>query len=142
MSEARLVKRNNWLNEFIHRDLYERVRLNRNHTEGARFLEREFLKDVFYQLEHPKPPEAVRMDLDDKGFQSRSEALRKAIAFVESHLFDNISISRLAKAAGASESTLLRLFQREFGCAPGRYVLNRRLDEAQWLLANGRYSIG
>jgi AraC-like DNA-binding protein len=84
----------------------------------------------------------VRVDLDDKGFQPRATELHKAIAFIEAHLFEEVLMTQIAKASGASESTLLRLFRREFGYAPSRYIQNRRLDEARRLLENGRYSVG
>jgi AraC-like DNA-binding protein len=142
LASSRVLLRTNWLNEVIHRYLFERVRLNRTDTDGSRFLERELLKEIFYQAESPKSPDAVRVDLDDKGFQPRATELHKAIAFIEAHLFEEVLMTQIAKASGASESTLLRLFRREFGYAPSRYIQNRRLDEARRLLENGRYSVG
>jgi AraC-like DNA-binding protein len=140
--EVRVVRRNNWLNEVIHRYLFERVRLNRNNTDGSRFLESEIIKEVYYQVWSPAQPAEVRVDLDEKGFQPRKTALHKAVAFVEENLLRDFSIAELAKASGASESTLLRLFHDEYACSPRRYIQDRRLVEGHRLLQLGRYSVG
>ena len=137
-----VVRRNNWLNEVIHRYLFERVRLGRSNTDGSRFLESEIIKEVYYQVWSPAQPAEIRVDLDEKGFHPRKTALHKAVAFVEENLLREFAIAELAKAAGASESTLLRLFHEEYACSPRRYIQNRRLDEGRRLLQLGRYSVG
>jgi AraC-like DNA-binding protein len=53
-------------------------------------------------------------------------------------LLREFAIGELAKASGASESTLLRLFHNEYACSPRRYIQNRRLDEGRRLLQLGR----
>lgn len=136
---ARHIRRNNWLNEVMHRYLFERCVLHRNGSEGARFLEREILKEVHFRCTESR--RAERFDLDEKVHDGRGPATRKAMAYIESHLFDELSIPLIARKAGVSESTLLRTFSREVGKSPSAYITERRLDEAALLLRSRRYSV-
>ena len=67
--------------------------------------------------------------------------MKRAVAWIEAHLFEPTGLVELARRAGASESTLLRSFRRELGCGPGEYWRARRLDEAVVLLRAERHSV-
>lgn len=55
--------------------------------------------------------------------------------FMEKYFQDNLPLEQLAQAAGRSLSTFRRDFLKEFGIPPGRWLLNKRLDEAYKLIA-------
>lgn len=61
-------------------------------------------------------------------------AVRKATDHVLSHLGDDLSAVRLAQAAGVSPRHLTRLFLRELGDPPGRFVRQARVEAAARLL--------
>lgn len=61
--------------------------------------------------------------------------VRPAVDHVERHLAGDCSTPRLAEACGMSEGHFTRLFKRELGVTPARYVLDRRLIRAAQRLA-------
>ncbi len=73
--------------------------------------------------------------------QEHSGAVQRALAHIEAHLFEVPDIKALTRVSGASESTLLRAFKREIGCAPGAYWRMMRLDESVVLLESGRLTV-
>lgn len=58
--------------------------------------------------------------------------------FMEKHFQDNLPLRQLAQAAGRSLSTFRRDFLKEFGTTPGKWILNKRLDEAYRLIMQKR----
>jgi len=61
---------------------------------------------------------------------------RRVLAYIEANLADSLALSDLAKVAGLSPFHFARCFRRETGLPPHRYVLERRLEGAQVLLAD------
>jgi AraC family transcriptional regulator len=69
----------------------------------------------------------------NRGF-SRLQA--KVVAgYIEEHLDQKLRLAELAQVAHVSANHFLRQFKRSFGCAPHVYVIRRRLERAQRLLA-------
>lgn len=68
--------------------------------------------------------------------------LAAAIAYIEKHYTDNISVSELAALSGYSERQLTRLFQSTFAVAPNQYITKLRIQKAKQLLNNPAVSIG
>lgn len=60
--------------------------------------------------------------------------------FIDNHLFEDLSLERIAKHAALSEATVVRMFKREMETTPVKFVRSRRLDEARMLLQAKRYS--
>lgn len=58
--------------------------------------------------------------------------------FMEKYFQDNLPLEKLAQAAGRSLSTFRRDFLKEFGITPGKWLLNKRLDEAYKLITQKR----
>lgn len=58
--------------------------------------------------------------------------------FMEKYFPDNLPLEQLAQAAGRSLSTFRRDFLKEFGTTPGKWLLNKRLDEAYKLITQKR----
>lgn len=67
--------------------------------------------------------------------------LVRALAYIEQHLGEAISVLDIARAAGVSERHLHLLFRNELGSAPHSYLIERRLDCALDLLADTRLSV-
>lgn len=68
--------------------------------------------------------------------------LAAAIAYIEKHYTENISVSELALLSGYSERQLTRLFQSTFAVAPNRYITKLRMQKARQLLKDPACSIG
>jgi len=67
--------------------------------------------------------------------------LRRLEEFVETHLHEAISIEQMAEVAGLGVWTFTRHFRATVGRAPHEFVLDRRIDRARRLLAQGSMAI-
>jgi len=57
--------------------------------------------------------------------------------YVDSRLHESLSLETLAKVVGLGVWSFTRRFRAAFGCAPHAFVVERRLERAQRLLAQG-----
>ena len=58
----------------------------------------------------------------------------KAIAFIEKHYTDNISINRISEYLKVSQSSFCHIFKEETGFSPYDFIINKRLNRAKYLL--------
>jgi len=70
-----------------------------------------------------------------------STALRDLPEWIMEHLGDELSTARLAARAAMSPRNFARVFRRETGCTPGKYVERARVDAARRLLEDGGESL-
>ncbi len=132
----RVLPRTRWVDELVHRYVFERDVCGKNATKASRFLETELTKEIYF-LGVEQAQERTRASVL---FEGESVAAR-ARAWLEEHLFEPFSVQALARACHASESTVLRMVKKELGAAPIAYVRRRRLEEAMLLLESGRYDV-
>lgn len=107
-----LVARSDVTGQLMRESLGEAVRLH--------------LRDQ-YTLDRPNTDSAPRR-LTTRGRQAIAEHLKNELA-------SEISLERLAELAEMPVSAFVTAFTAAFGDTPYQYVLNRRIDEAQRLLA-------
>jgi AraC-like DNA-binding protein len=136
-----MLPRTNWLNEIMHRYIYERVIAKQKSNAATEFLEVEILKEIHFRFKEQHIRNKSRFDLDSFALDSRSPLLRKAMAFMDENLFRDIGIEDLVRTLKVSESTLLREFREHLGQSPNAYLIARRLDESMLLLRSQRYSV-
>jgi AraC-like DNA-binding protein len=129
--------RTNWMNEILHRYLFERAVCKKTNNDATRFLESEIVKEVYF-LAHARATTQDRASV----VATEGDLVKRARRHVEEHLFEPDVVAGLARACGASESTLLRSFKRELGQGPLAYVRARRLDESMLLLRSKKHSVG
>lgn len=67
--------------------------------------------------------------------------LNQAIAYIEAHLTQEISLSSLADAVGVSKFYFCRLFKQSMGVTPHQYVIQQRVERAKQLLQQRQFSI-
>ena len=67
--------------------------------------------------------------------------LKQALAYIEDHLSDDLSLSRIASATGVSASHFKTLFRESSGVPIHQYVIQRRIERAKDLLMQGKLSI-
>jgi AraC family transcriptional regulator len=68
-------------------------------------------------------------------------SLRLVLEFVEANLHRDLSLSELGSLAGMGPDVFARNFKRRVGVPPYRYVIERRISRAQYLLAENKRSI-
>lgn len=134
-SRVRVFPRTRWVDELVHRYVFERTVCEKHTSEAARFLETELVKEVYFMgkeaLANRTRASVVRED---------DPLVARARAYLEAHLFEDVPVHVLCTRFGTSESTLLRLFRRELGASPAEYARGRRLEEARLLLETGTYT--
>jgi AraC-like DNA-binding protein len=136
VSESRVFPRTRWVDELVHRYVFERDVCEKHESLAARFLETELTKELYFlgaeQLVRETRASVVEED-DDLVVRAR--------AWLDEHLFEPVRTSQLARHCKTSESTLLRAFRRALGVPPTVYLRNRRLEEALLLLESHRYTV-
>ena len=76
------------------------------------------------------------------GLLSGNRTMEQTLAYIEQHYREPITLEALAQACCANMYYLSHLFSRTQGVSVGRYILLRRLTEAQRLLADTALSVG
>jgi len=91
------------------------------------------LTDMFYEIYKNKT------ELQKRSHQVSAEQVGK---YISDHITTGpLTISDLADRFALSERHLNRLFQQRYGCSPIKYITARKMECAQNMLIEGRYSI-
>ena len=81
----------------------------------------------------------------DKKFNRQLDG---AVAFIDFHCAEGISVSEISEYLCVDRSRVYRLFKEKFGISPEKYILRQRINKAKELIANGEslksvaYSVG
>lgn len=73
--------------------------------------------------------------------QGRTDALRRALKFIDEHLQRDISLNETAEAAFLSPNYLSQLLKKQTGMAFVEWLTARRMERAQHLLSHGNERI-
>lgn len=63
-----------------------------------------------------------------------NERMTKVLTYVNNHIHEDIDIDRLADVACITKYYLIRLFKKEFGISPMRYISKKKVERSQLLL--------
>lgn len=69
------------------------------------------------------------------------EDIWRAVAYIQDHFQEPLTIDRLAEEIRLSKYHLIRLFRRQMGTTPYQYLLHCRIDKAKNLLSSGNDSV-
>lgn len=67
--------------------------------------------------------------------------LHQAIAYINDHLAENLSLRTIAQQIGISQFYFCRLFKQATGITPYQYLLQQRIERAKQLLLQRQLSI-
>ncbi|WP_246688783.1 MULTISPECIES: AraC family transcriptional regulator [unclassified Mesorhizobium] len=67
--------------------------------------------------------------------------IAEAIAYMEEHLAEPLTIEAIARKSGWSHEHFTRMFVASIGISPKRALLERRLLRAEQLMTNGKWAI-
>jgi AraC-like DNA-binding protein len=70
-------------------------------------------------------------------YRKAHQAVLQSRDYLEVHYAENVSLSDLSQAVHITPYHLLRLFKRQFGIAPHKYLENTRIRHAEALLLSG-----
>jgi AraC family transcriptional regulator len=104
---------------------------------------RHYLEALGVVLAH----ELVRINTGGNGAEAQPNGglaawqRRKAVAYIEEHLAEPISLEALARLAGLSACYFCRAFRQSLGMPPQRYQLSQRIERAKTLLAKRAASV-
>jgi AraC-like DNA-binding protein len=137
LAVPRLLPRTRWVDELVHRYVFERHVCEKHGSAAAAFLETELAKELFFACRE-RDERHTRASV----IEEEDELVARARGWIDEHLFTPLRVAALARQCHTSESTLLRAFQRELGCTPAAYARQRRLDAALLLVQDGRHTVG
>ena len=67
---------------------------------------------------------------------AKSQYLNRVITYMRDHLQEKLTLTRIAREAGLSESYLNAVFKECVKCAPMDYYINMKMEQACYLLCN------
>lgn len=77
---------------------------------------------------------AIIHELEAEGRSRSSEVLEKVTLYIDRHLADDLTLTRLAGICYLNPSYLSRLFKQAYGCNITEYISKKRLEQAKELL--------
>lgn len=89
----------------------------------------------FFLLEHTLKEHSI--PLSEAEISGPSNQVKTLCAYIEENFSNNISLEDLSLISGCSKSYLLRIFTKQIGISPYRYLQTVRLDKAKKFLENG-----
>jgi AraC family transcriptional regulator len=81
----------------------------------------------------------AKLASDEHGLSSYT--LRQVLAYIRSHLSEDLSLIDLAQVSGMSPYYFLRLFKQSMHLTPRQYIIQMRIDRAKELLRSRELSI-
>ena len=88
-----------------------------------------------------RPGNQAQMSMFTAAPAARSSLVQDAVAYVTTHLDEDLSAATLAARVPMSERHLARLFIKELGTSPGRFVRKARTEAAAHLLTGSDLSV-
>lgn len=74
--------------------------------------------------------------------KNTTSKIHNSIAYMQQHYSDkDLTIGAIAKQSYISEVYFRKLFKREFGLSPQKYIVNLRIQHAAGLISTGYYSL-
>jgi len=105
-----------------------------DYPSGTLYVESLGLALAAHLLGRYEPPPRV-----ERGLSKRQA--RRVVSYIDAHLGEELSLVTLAEVAEVSPSHFKTLFRRSLGMPAHQYVIRRRVERAQALLARGDRSI-
>lgn len=70
-----------------------------------------------------------------------SERITKIIGYIDENLFEEFDLEQLADKCNLSVSRFKHLFKEEIGIPPSEYIIRRKMEKAQKMIEEQRFSI-
>ncbi len=73
--------------------------------------------------------------------EASDDRIEKAILYIRKHVFETIDLSILAENSCLSKDHFIRLFKKETGVTPSKYINQKKIEKAQLILVTDEMSI-
>ncbi|HIU76040.1 MAG TPA: response regulator [Candidatus Pelethocola excrementipullorum] len=124
--------------------------INVNHLKGQ--IEAEVpLDKLIYMEKHSSLAEAANYlyaiansligELEAGGHNRTNEAIDRVVQYINAHLADDLTLTKLAEISFLNPSYLSRIFKQNYGCNLTEYISKIRLEQAKKLLSSTPYKI-
>lgn len=80
-------------------------------------------------------------EMDIKGKSRTNDVLEKVVMYINNHLEEDLTLTRLAEISFLNASYLSRSFKQNYGCNITEYISGARLEKGKRLLAGTSYKI-
>ncbi len=71
----------------------------------------------------------------------QDERIERAVHYICKHIDENLSVTSLAEQSNISNDHFIRLFKKELGLTPMRYINQRKIERAQLMLVVENFPI-
>ena len=71
----------------------------------------------------------------------KDNRIEEAIHYIRKHINETIELGVLAEKSGLSKDRFIRLFKKETGDTPLRYIIRKKIEKAQLILITDDMSI-
>lgn len=82
-----------------------------------------------------------RLVAEHKHEKAYSSYTKSVLEYINKHLLEPLTMEKISAAVGLNRKSLGKYFQKDTGMTVPKYIQNRRLEEAAYLLKNGNMSI-
>lgn len=102
-------------------------------SPGKRGIAQQLALSVAYMVREEY--EELERDTGFSAMQKRDSLVRAIGSYIDAHYCDDLSLQEISEAVHSSPSTVSHSFKKETGFSPMQYVTQRRIGEAQSMLA-------
>ena len=124
-----------WLHQLLQQYFFERV-IAKTPVKNLVFFEKQIVLEVLRIFFKKQSNSTLQKSLEEQPI------IQRAIKFIETNLFEKLTLEMIAENAFTSASSLLREFKRELKKTPFAYIRERRLEEALILLKKDNHAVG
>ncbi len=126
-----------WLKAALNQYFYETIIMLDSPPGCTFFLEKQIINEVMrclFSNYYLKNENSKHLSVDIETFE--------IVKYIESRLYEeSLTIPKIARDSGLSESSLLRKFKNSFGYSPQSYIRNRRLEDAFRFIKQEKMSV-